>query len=465
MTGAPTRFARVYFDGHGFRLTLEATRRPGGQAFRHRYPNGISLVSSYDDSERLTSIVGKKLSSGTVITSHSYSYLQGTSDRALRQTMTVAASTTNPTAFTVSYGYDTLNRLTSATGGATNYSYAYDANGNMSSKTVGGTTTSYTVNAVNELTNTGYAYDANGNQTAGPSSASFTYNPKDQTSNLTRNGNNEDTTYFGQGQAQMTTKGSTLYHNDMLGMSIRNGSSTYDAFTRTPDGQPIDQRMRDKTTGTINRYYYLADGLGSIVALVDSAGSTTAVSTYKYDPYGNDAGTTGSVTSRSRFAGGYLSTSLGLYKFGERWYDPTIGRWQQQDMVDDPLAQKGWDRYDYAGDDPVNFVDPAGTFRWKKALRISAGAAVIGIGVTAGGLLAARGGIEIAAAPEAGPFAPFMVAVGVMDIGAGAAISGVAVTAGVGIMKGGYAKKKHPRPRRRYGRPGGRLCACVIRNP
>jgi hypothetical protein len=29
---------------------------------------------------------------------------------------------------------------------------------------------------------------------------------------LTRNGNNEDTTYFGQGQAQMTTKGSTLYH-------------------------------------------------------------------------------------------------------------------------------------------------------------------------------------------------------------------------------------------------------------
>jgi hypothetical protein len=30
-------------------------------------------------------------------------------------------------------------------------------------------------------------------------------------------------------------------------MSIRNGSTTVDAFTRTPDGQPIDQRMKNKS--------------------------------------------------------------------------------------------------------------------------------------------------------------------------------------------------------------------------
>jgi hypothetical protein len=77
----------------------------------------------------------------------------------------------------------------------------------------------------------------------------------------------------------MTVKATTLYHNDRIGLAIRNGSTTVDAFTRTPDGQPIDQRMRDKSTGTISSYYYLSDGLGSTVALVDSAGSTTAVST------------------------------------------------------------------------------------------------------------------------------------------------------------------------------------------
>jgi RHS repeat-associated protein len=160
----------------------------------------------------------------------------------------------------------------------------------------------------------------------------------------------------------MTVKGTNLYHNDRIGLAIRNGSTTIDAFTRTPDGQPIDQRMKNKSDGAINRYYYLLDGLGSIVALTDSTGGTAMPlpATYKYDPYGNDAGTTGSVTSRFRFAGGYLSTSLGLYKFGERWYDPTTGRWQQQDLLDDPLAQKGWNRYDYAADDPVDFVDPSG---------------------------------------------------------------------------------------------------------
>jgi RHS repeat-associated protein len=221
-------------------------------------------------------------------------------------------------------------------------------------------------NGWNELTNSGYADDANGNQTAGPAiganPTSFTYNAKDQTSNLTRNGANDNATYLGQGQADMTVKGSTLYHNDVIGMSIRNGSTTIDAFTRTPDGQPIDQRMKNKSDGAINRYYYLLDGLGSIVALTDSAGGTAMPlpATYKYDPYGNDAGSTGTIVSRLRFAGGYLSTSLGLYKFGERWYDPTTGRWQQQDLLEDPLAQKGWNRYDYAGDDPVNYTDRDG---------------------------------------------------------------------------------------------------------
>jgi len=50
-----------------------------------------------------------------------------------------------------------------------------------------------------------------------------------------------------------------------------------------------------------------------------------------------------------------------LYKFGTRYYDPTLGRWTQQDPVrghlDDPNSLN---RYLYAGDDPVNLTDPSG---------------------------------------------------------------------------------------------------------
>ena len=58
---------------------------------------------------------------------------------------------------------------------------------------------------------------------------------------------------------------------------------------------------------------------------------------------------------------GYLDSSTGLYKFGTRYYDPTHGRWTQQDPVEGSLGDlNAANRYTYAGDDPVNEVDPSG---------------------------------------------------------------------------------------------------------
>ena len=76
-------------------------------------------------------------------------------------------------------------------------------------------------------------------------------------------------------------------------------------------------------------YYYLFDGLGSVVALTDATGKL--VNRYAYDPYGNPiaSGTSGSVADPWRFAGGYLDAATGLYKFGTRYYEPATGRWTQ----------------------------------------------------------------------------------------------------------------------------------------
>ena len=52
------------------------------------------------------------------------------------------------------------------------------------------------------------------------------------------------------------------------------------------------------------------------------------------------------------------------YKVGARYYDPDSSRWTQRDPLDNSLALRGWNRYIYAGDDPVNAIDPSGMTPW-----------------------------------------------------------------------------------------------------
>jgi hypothetical protein len=50
-----------------------------------------------------------------------------------------------------------------------------------------------------------------------------------------------------------------------------------------------------------------------------------------------------------------------LVKFGTRYYNPNLGRWTQQDPVPGSLGNPdSLNPYLYAGEDPVNEVDPTG---------------------------------------------------------------------------------------------------------
>jgi RHS repeat-associated protein len=88
-----------------------------------------------------------------------------------------------------------------------------------------------------------------------------------------------------------------------------------------------------------------------------------------------------------RYAGGALDAT-GLYHFGARYYDPAIGRWTQQDSVVSLGDPANANRYAYAGDDPVNSVDPGGIKKKKAADYISG----CGAGATAGLALGALSG-------------------------------------------------------------------------
>jgi RHS repeat-associated protein len=71
-------------------------------------------------------------------------------------------------------------------------------------------------------------------------------------------------------------------------------------------------------------YYYLFDGQGSVIGLVNASGAK--VNSYSYDPYGGARSATEQVANPNRYDGGYLDTYSGLYHFGARYYDPILGR-------------------------------------------------------------------------------------------------------------------------------------------
>ena len=54
---------------------------------------------------------------------------------------------------------------------------------------------------------------------------------------------------------------------------------------------------------------------------------------------------------------GDLDNNTGLYYFGARYYNGSVGQW----WVPDPLGQY-WSPYTYVGNRPLNFVDPHGEF-------------------------------------------------------------------------------------------------------
>lgn len=51
-----------------------------------------------------------------------------------------------------------------------------------------------------------------------------------------------------------------------------------------------------------------------------------------------------------------------MYKLGARYYDPSIGRWTQQDPLNTAGDLREGNKYAYAAADPVNLINPSGTF-------------------------------------------------------------------------------------------------------
>jgi RHS repeat-associated protein len=80
---------------------------------------------------------------------------------------------------------------------------------------------------------------------------------------------------------------------------------------------------------------YFCDGNGNITDLTDAYGVIAAH--YQYDPFGNIINQTGSLQQPYQWSSKETDASTGLVSYLYRFYNPSLGRWQNRD----PLAEQG----------------------------------------------------------------------------------------------------------------------------
>lgn len=182
-----------------------------------------------------------------------------------------------------------FNGLTSATNiAAGNLAYGYDLSGNRTS----GNSASYSYDGANELTSSpggpSWSYDGNGNVSGNSAGASLSYNAKNQATAMTYGGQTiSPLVYADVDQTERTQAGGLSFFSSPLGVQINKSSgqsctspNQCTFYTRDNNGNLIGERLPGGA-----RWYFLNDGLGSIVAVINDSGSTVG-NRYGYDPYG-----------------------------------------------------------------------------------------------------------------------------------------------------------------------------------
>jgi RHS repeat-associated protein len=150
----------------------------------------------------------------------------------------------------------------------------------------------------------------------------------------------------------------------------------------------IDEAL--SRTDNVGTTAYLADLLGSTLALTDATG--TPVTTYTYAPFGETSVSGPPSGSPSQFTG-RENDGTGLYYYRARYYDPVRSRFVSEDPVG--LAD-GLNSYRYARNAPLRFRDPVGLLTVVGGF---GGSAVAGKGVEA-----SVGGYYTLESGEAGGF-------------------------------------------------------------
>jgi RHS repeat-associated protein len=201
-------------------------------------------------------------------------------------------------------------------------------------------------------------YDNNGNlQTTTDASGTTTYiwNARNQLVGISGPGVNATFVYDGVGRREMKTINSNLTEFLYDGLNPVQETSGAAILANILPGLGIDELLTrtDVVAGTTSNF--LADALGSTVALTD--GSGTVQTEYTYDPFGK-ASTTGLLNSNLFQYTRRETDDSNLYYYRARYYEPIMQRFVSEDPI--RLQSGDINFYAYARNNPIIFKDPYG---------------------------------------------------------------------------------------------------------
>jgi RHS repeat-associated protein len=328
---------------------------------RLQYANGTAANYAYDNAYRLTAI-GTKDAQGNVIDAWSYQY-----DAVGNPT-----TKTNLDGKSDVYSYDKVYRLAAA-----NYSdgsfekFTYDAVGNRLTRTTeAGTSTVSSFDAANQLIAAGaesFTYDGNGNmltKRTGAGTTTLTYNQRNLPITVATPAGTETNLYGPNGertwmQGASIEGGNVFPENDLSGNPVMDSDGGLGVWTYRVYGPGMDEPLAEYRRNNDRKTYLHHDGLGSVTAVSNGSGQLAYRSTYKafgemsrsaYDLPTTRLG----YTSRETSVGG-------LVQYRSRYYDPSAGRFLQQDSWHgSELLPPSLHRYAYVHNNPIRYNDPTG---------------------------------------------------------------------------------------------------------
>jgi len=282
--------------------------------------------------------------------------ISGISDTAYSGTASAAIS---------SVSYDGLHRLTGFTRNSQSVTFTYDTIGDMVTDTENGSTSyvystpagTHLPHAVKNANGLNYAYDTTGNMLVRGTEA-LMYNPENRLIALAVSN-------------QVITFGYDADGNRLWKQSPTNSLQVWiDGNYEEKDGKVLYHISAGKrlvytysSDGSVAEYC-VPDHLHSAEIMVTVTNSVAVAQHYEYTAYGNSRYvlSTTSFPITRRYTSQSFDEETGLYYYGNsRYYDPVIGRFIQPDtFIPNFYDPQVYDRYAYARDNPLRYIDPDG---------------------------------------------------------------------------------------------------------
>ena len=305
---------------------------------------------------------------------------------------------------TQDFSYDLNNQLTAASntevmGDFANESFIYDSLGNRTSDQLGNYLYDQTKQRLVEDYQYLYAFDNNGNLTSrqskvmGSEVTNFIYNSENQLIKVELYDGAtllKEVSYSYNALGKRVTKEITdhqvpansftrkyQYDGDELLFEYNDTNDLLATYTqstmRTDDTLAVDVTAAGVMASVAKQsqsYFFIKDGLGSIVEVANSSGSK--VQHHVYSAFGKllkiEDGNGVEVTDAPEvavffaFTGRELDSETGLYFYRARYYSPELGRFLTTDQnpgrIKNPITYIN--KYIYAGNNPIMHSDPFG---------------------------------------------------------------------------------------------------------